>query len=115
MSYDVWLEVDLGGPYPIRVGGLDDNYTYNLSRFFTWFLGKSLSEFNGEEAERLMFAIQDGYERFSGAYDSSIMTIEELKRFEPDNGWGSVPSALAFLSRVYKACILAPNARVRVS
>lgn len=115
MSYDISLQADVGGPYPISLDILDENYTYNLSKFFRWFLGAGLADFNGLEASSLSDAIERGYQKFSPRDDSPLPTIEFLKEFEPENGWGSVLSALTFLSKVYRACILAPNSRVNVN
>lgn len=34
MSYDVHLEIDVGGDEPARVGSLDVNYTWNVYPMF---------------------------------------------------------------------------------
>lgn len=114
MSYDISLQADLGGPHPVSVGWLSENYTWNLGEFFEWFLGARLGDFHGKEASALCAAISSGYEKFQGSYNHPPPSLEKLKSFEPDNGWGSVLGALAFLHRVYRACILAPEAIVCV-
>lgn len=115
MSYDISLTADVGGPYPISLGILDENYTWNLGDFFEWFLGKRLGDFNGEEAWLLREAIERGFEKFGYVYGEPPTTLELLQSFEPENKWGSVPGAICFLSKVFKACILAPNAKVSVN
>lgn len=114
MSYDISLYANLGGPHSVKVGNLNENYTYNLSEFFTWFLGRRLGDFNGVEASELKSAIMDGFERLCGKHGEESPTLEFLKGFEPNNGWGSVLGAMAFLSRILVACIEAPEAIVGV-
>lgn len=116
MSYDVYLHADLGGPRSVSVGHLDDaNYTYNLSGFFNWFLGKHLSDFKDADASDLADAIEQGFQKFGYNYGKEPVTLDFLKSFEPENNWGSVIGALAFLFKIYRACIYAPNAKVGVS
>ena len=41
--------------------------------------------------------------------------IDELRKLEPDNGWGTVDHFTLFLSELLAACIRHPNAEVRQS
>lgn len=114
MSYDISLVADLGGANPVSLGILDENYTSNLREFFIWFLGESLTDFNGKDASDLSDAIAKGFDKLGGRGKEECPQLEFLREFEPDNGWGSVLSAIGFLSRIYAACLKAPNSKVSI-
>lgn len=115
MSYDISLYADLGGPAPVSIGNLDENYTSNLSPFFEWFLEQGLRSFDGQEAWFLADRIGHGFYKISRSSTSDgAVQLEFLNRWEPENKWGSVLSAMCMLAKVWAACVAAPNAKVRV-
>lgn len=116
MSYDVSLYIDAGNG-PVSVGSLDANYTYNLGDFIEEVLGKRLTQFNGEDACDLRDAIVDGLDRIDRqSWDGERSAgVEWFKRFEPDNGWGTVFGAIVFLNKIAVECAKCPNAKVSVS
>ena len=106
MSYDLGLYIDAGNG-SVRIENFDWNYTYNLGNFFEWALEKRLKEFNGEDAWYFLDCINHALYKISQG--------EDLSRFEPSNGWGSVLGATCFLAKIGIACAKAPNAKVHVS
>lgn len=108
MSYDISLMADCGNGL-VRIANADWNYTYNLSGFFAWALGKGLTEFDGEEAWYLLDSIKHGLYQIRNAEKGS------LDEFEPPNEWGSVLGATIFLAEIGIACAKAPNSKVSVS
>lgn len=91
------------------------SHTYNLKEFFDWFLGQPLMSFHNKEAYELQEAISNGFKKFSGDYRNPCPSIEFLKKFEPENQWGTVLSALAFLAVLFEAAIKAPDAIVEIN
>lgn len=77
---------------------------------FEWGMGKRLGDFNNGPAYELAEAINDLFEKVRRIDDH-----EEIRRFNPENKWGSVETALVFLGRLAVACAKAPNAIIGVS
>jgi hypothetical protein len=105
MSADYWLEVDAGGPEPVRIGE-SWNVTYNLGAmlraagFPEWraLIGAPCSEAAGPlaaVAERMRA-------------DRDRLTAE----YTPDNGWGSFEWALDFVSGLAADCAAYPKATI---
>lgn len=111
MSYWISLEGDLGGAIPIKIGSLEVNYTSNLYDFFKWFLDKPLCEFDKGEAWDFCEAITNGFRKIR----NENVSLEELAKYNPENGWGQVSTAMAVLVECAVACTQAPHAKVRVS
>lgn len=118
MSYDISLYADLGNG-PVSVGSLDENYTWNLGDFIETVTGKRLGDWNGADAWELRDAIVEGLERMNhfSWKDNGNQTanVDYFRKFEPENGWGSVFGAIVFLTKIAVGCAKAPNAKVCVS
>lgn len=105
MSYDIWLEVDLGGPEPLSVGE-SWNYTSNCSPM--WHAaGIDLAECHGRDA--------------GGCAEGLGAALVQLKadpaRFQamdPPNGWGSYATLVPALEQLLRLFESAPRATVRV-
>ena len=107
MSYDYVIEMDAGGPEPIRVEGR--NYTYNVSAMFydaceraggEW-LGSSGTANCGEIAPILEAAAK--------------LIAEDAERYEPmnpPNGWGNRIDAAEYLGGMAQMCRLYPKATI---
>jgi len=80
------------------------NYTYNLGDFFEWALEKRLPELNGEEAWVVKEKIIRAFDKIQRC------NKESLKKYEPENGWGSVLGATIFLAEIAIACAENPGA-----
>lgn len=107
MSYDVWLEADLGGPQPVTVGHLDANYTYNCGGMLFEAVGLSLRDLSGTAAGEVAASLRKAI----------AVMVAEPARFEamnPSNGWGSAIGWREFLRTIAEACEEAPAAVLRV-
>lgn len=107
MSYDIYLEMDAGGPEPmyVEVG----NMTSNVSPIWTKALyGKHLRDFHGciarECVGELDFALEH-MKMYPGRFDG----------MEPANGWGSIEGARDYLQRLRDMCLRYPLASIRIS
>lgn len=104
MGYDVSLQVDVGGPEPVRLDILDENYTFNCGRMLYEAVGVGLADLSGEPAHKV-----------AGILDTAITHMERdperFRALNPDNGWGDADGWLRFLVKIRDACRLAPNAR----
>lgn len=96
MSYDVWLEADLGNGR-IRIGDLDENYTSNCGPMLYAAIGVTLAR-HLRRALRVMANNRPAYEAM-----------------EPTNGWGDLDGWMAYLGKIADACERAPRARLGVS
>jgi hypothetical protein len=105
MSYDVYLEARTGPDSAVEAYWA--NYTSNMSPAWRA-AGVDIAEFDGKTAEEFGLALDRAIERIEAA-------PEEFKKFEPDNGWGSVNTMLRFLKGLSDACREHPWATVRVS
>lgn len=106
VSYDIWLEADLGGPEPMEVG-LWWNYTSNCGPMWRE-AGADLAEFHGRQAgdcgEALLCAIQ-----------TMEREPERFQAMNPSNGWGSYDTLLPALRELLEMFKRAPRATVKVS
>jgi hypothetical protein len=124
--------------YDVSVGDASFNYTFNLANFFADFMperdegeGKGGREdrFDGlwaldgltgkqavEKLEDFFVNVDRGVSRLYRApnYGSGPAYEELGRKYDPDNGWGCVGSAMVFLGRLMGACARNPKARVRV-
>lgn len=105
MSYDVYLEVDAGGPEPVEAAWF--NHTSNTAIMWRE-AGCDIADFEGADAKA-----------FSIALTRAIADIEErpdhYAKWNPPNGWGSVETTLDFLRKLRDACEAYPLAKVSVS
>jgi hypothetical protein len=105
MSYDVWLEIDTGGPEMVCV--YDWNYTSNCAPMWCK-AGADLSEFDhrsAAECEPILSAAIAVMEADPATYEA----------MNPENEWGSYESVLDSLGALAKAMLLNPKTTVRVS
>lgn len=105
MSYDVYLEVDGGGPDSVEAYWR--NHTSNTAVMWRE-AGCDVADFDGAEAWA-----------FARSLGRAVRDIEErpdhYAKWNPSNGWGSVETTLAFLRDLLDACERFPKAKVRVS
>jgi hypothetical protein len=106
MSYDIWLEINTGGPEPASVGR-DWNYTSNCGRMWRE-AGADLAEFNGQYAGNCLPLL-----------DKAIHNLRaEPAKYEamnPANGWGSYATLLPALEELAANFRAHPLATVQVS
>jgi hypothetical protein len=106
VSYDIWLQIDTGGPEPATVTE-GRNMTSNVAPM--WRLaGADLADFHdrtaGECVPLLRAAIADMEDR-PGKY----------RPLNPDNNWGSYETCLRFLRELLDDFVRHPKATVAVS
>lgn len=105
MSYDISLYIDdaLGDRHSVH----DSNHTSNTWRM--WMnAGCDLASFHGKQAYELEAEL-------SGAVHDMRLRPTHYAQWNPDNGWGSYSTTLAWLGKVLEACRRWPNATVYVS
>lgn len=109
MSYDVYLVADLGGPEPITLGILDANMTWNLRPMFA-----AVNDGDGPQEwdEKPARDVAEILTRTIAAFDADP---DKFRAMNPPNGWGTFEGAREFAQEVLAACLIAPNAVVRVS
>lgn len=109
MSYDVHLEIGVGGDEPARLGFLDANYTWNVYPMFKAALGDEgfCNDWDGLRAE----IAADRCERTLAAFDADP---DRFRALNPENGWGNYEGARAFIQAIGDACAKAPLATLRV-
>jgi len=108
MSWDFWMEADVGGKEPVDIG-FDANYTYNVSPMF-------YDAFNLEEGIRGLDKML-GDEAMPYLENAIIKMKENPKKYKamnPSNGWGDYDTALELLEKLLGWCIEAPKAQMRV-
>lgn len=106
MSYDVWLEVDLGGAEPHVVGGTI-NHTSNTAPM--WRLaGAEIADMDGKLAGECTPALEH-------AVTELTTRPEAYRHLDATNRWGTVETTLRFLRDILEACRSAPKATLRVS
>jgi hypothetical protein len=113
MSYDVWLEADLGSG-PIGVGSLDANHTCNTGNMIAvasgaaeYTEGTTPSGWNGKRAAEVAKICWEAIRELRAKPD-------DYRKYEPENKWGTVETAIEFLEIVLTGCLRAPQATVRV-
>lgn len=105
MSYDVYLEVDVGGKEPFTI--FDWNYTSNCAPIWRK-AGCDIAEFDGKKAYELNVAL-------SAAIYELTAHPDRYRELEPENGWGSLRTLVPSLRKLREKCVEAPLATVRVS
>ena len=108
MSWDFWMEVDVGGKEPLPVTGFE-NVTYNLSPMFYKAFGnggiRRLNSKTGAECEPLLKKVLIEMKTNQTEYEA----------LNPENGWGSYAEAIDLLARLLQWSVIAPKAIMRVS
>jgi len=116
MSYDVILEkkmvdVKTGETESKTVGSF--NYTINLCAFFTDFFDgdRGLFELSGLSGDEVKLAIDNFYSNlYEGFCSGAYNTKQFEEKYNPENGWGSIGSALMFLDDIRETAIKNPSA-----
>lgn len=104
MSYDVWLEIDTGGPEPATVG----NYTSNVAPMWAGALGHSLRDLHHQECSVAL-------DRLRAAVRVMEAEPDRFRAMNPANGWGDYEGALGYLRDLAAACAAHPKARIAIS
>jgi hypothetical protein len=106
MSYDIWLEADLGGPERMTVTN-GWNYTSNCGPI--WRLaGADLAEYHGKPAAECIPSLR-------AAIIDMQANPEKYRPLEPENGWGSLETLVPALGELLAEFAMAPLAIVVVS
>lgn len=110
MSYDIWIEADVGGPEPVQLNVLPYwNYTSNVVPMWR----KAMPDTDG-------LGGLDGLDCRSAAehLEAGILRMEadpdDYRALNPASGWGDFDSQLKGLYVLLKACRSAPNATVGI-
>jgi hypothetical protein len=105
MSYDIWLQVDTGGPEPLTTG--DWNFTSNVSRMWRA-AGADLAEFHGKSAAECAPVLR-----------SAIAVLEadpdRFSAMDSPNGWGTYRQLVPALRRLLGLFEAHPKTTVAVS
>ncbi len=105
VSYNVWLEADLGGPTPIT---LDCDWSSTSNCVSMWCLaGADLAEFDGRPAGECIPALAE-------AIKDMRANPGRYTPLNPPNGWGSLDTLIPALQRLLGYFQEAPKATVRV-
>lgn len=91
-----------------RPKGLYFNYTYNLCKFFSDYGVRPTTDLDGLTAEACAGRITLALRRIEA---ENPFLLDRL--YNPDNGWGSVRGATAWLRRVRDYCLSHPGFVVR--
>lgn len=105
MSYDVWLEAELGGDEPVTWGNW--NYTSNCGPMWRA-AGADLAEFHGKNADECAEVLRR-------AIAEMRANPAKYRAMDPSNGWGSYDSLVPALEELRLQFLKAPHARVVVS
>jgi hypothetical protein len=106
MSYDIWLEIDTGGPEPATVAEVG-NYTSNVSGMWADALGRSLGDYHGAPCSEAAGSLLRGVERMKA-------DPAHYEAMNPENGWGDYEGALKYLEQLYEACTRHPKATIAI-
>jgi hypothetical protein len=106
VSYDIWLEIDTGGPEPACVGR-DWNYTSNCVPMWRA-AGADLAEFHGKSAA-------DCIPVLSAAIELLRAEPARFEAMDPENGWGSYETLVPALEALLANFEHHPRATVGVS
>ena len=107
MSYDIGMEVDTGGEYPVSVGEWH-NYTYNVGPMFRKaFGGDGVNDIHGLTGEVAAPLIDK-------AMTYMREHMDEMRELNPANGWGDAGGALKFLAKIHEEALYHSKAVVGV-
>lgn len=109
MSYDIYLQIDTGGPEPADVCDVG-NYTSNVSPMWRLALGHSLADLHGRQCVDCIPALTAAVDHMRDP--ANLATYEAMN---PSNGWGKHDSATEYLARLLEACRKHPQASIYVS
>lgn len=111
MSYDFWIEADVGGGDPLcedlytAEGEYAANYTSNVSPMWSEALGRDMSDLRGmrcADAKPIL--------------DAAVLAMEadpaRFRAMNPENGWGDYEGALKILRALADRCAKYPGAQI---
>ena len=109
MSYDIWLEVNVGGDEPVT---LEDplphwNYTSNMAPAWRA-AGADLADFDGKRADECLPLLEAALETMRANF------ADYSARFDAPNGWGSMDTLIPALEDLAAGFKRAPLAFVGV-
>jgi hypothetical protein len=109
VSYDIWLEADLGGPEPAKVGNLHWNYTSNVAPMWREAMPASdgLAGLDGMTCSDAAGHLEAGIARMEADPDA-------YRAMNPANGWGDFDSQLERLRGLLAECRAYPQAKVAI-
>lgn len=105
MSYDIYLEIDTGGPEPVAV--FDWNFTSNVAPMWRA-AGADLAEFHGKQANECDQVLTEAIiemETNSARYEA----------MDSPNGWGTYEHLMPRLRVLLRAFRRHPKTTIRVS
>lgn len=109
MSYDVHLEIDAGGAEPVSLAILNENMTWNVRPMFKAAIGEEGFCNNWDGLSAAIAA-----DRCRRTLDAFNADPAKFRALNPANGWGDFEGAREFIQLINDACVLAPNATLRV-
>lgn len=109
MSYDIWLEADLGGDEPVNIGTLDWNYTSNVAPMWRLAMPRTngLAGLHGKSCAFAAEVLRTGI-------DYMQRHPTPFRRLNPSNGWGDFDGQLEALRELLAACEASPDAKVAI-
>jgi hypothetical protein len=105
MSWDVWLEMDTGGPIKTEVSE-SFNYTHNCNCMLRD-VGIEWSEMRNMKGKDVVFMLDIAIEKLKS-------DPEKYRKMNPSNGWGSYDSLLSVLERIVEDFSMHPKATLGV-
>jgi hypothetical protein len=110
------LDVDLMVIQPTSIFSM--NITHNLGKMAGAVVlenGKTLYEVLWRPEEHNYFTASDIASLLHEGMVKLISSPEEYKRYNPENGWGEYDGLVNFVREYYNACLVNPEAELRVS
>lgn len=109
MSYDFYMTIDVGGPKPHVLSGLEHNQTYNVGCMFGAALpcDGGINGLAGKTGEECLPVLEAGIQAM---HDDP----ERYMAMNPSNGWGNSDGALETLKTLASWCRSAPKATLMI-
>jgi hypothetical protein len=106
MSWDIWLEIDTGGPLLARLGE-GYNYTYNTNPMLrrAEIIKESCNEWIGLSASEFCERLEAGIKKLEES-------PADYKTLNPKNGWGDYDSLLSLLREILADFSQHPKAKI---
>lgn len=108
LSMYLGIDVDTGGPTPVRMDLAEAGYTHNVIPMWKLVgVYEALYESHGKMAEEVIAPLTVGVAEMG-------RRIEECRALNPENGWGDADRALEWLTRWLRHCSEHPKATITV-
>lgn len=107
MGYDICFRARLAGTSQMVSVGDDINHTSNTAEMVHEVCGSYPSDWDMMKCRALFPIVARGASKLA-------RFPEKYRKYEPDNGWGSVESTQRFLSKIADNCSMYPTAIVEV-